>query len=207
MTALPTSSITAIILAGGQSSRMGQDKALLKVGAFPLLQRICLVARECSAQVNVITPWPQRYQSILPNECRIIQEVLLPDQTQPHGPLIGFAQGLAQVNTEWVLLLACDLPYLNSSEIKRWFQYLLAASPEIIALLPRNSKGWEPLSGFYRCCCLPLLNNFIAQGGRSFQHWLAQHPVAELPISNPQLLFNCNTPEDLNKIVGISQEN
>ena len=60
-----------------------------------------------------------------------------------------------------------------------------------------SEKGWEPLSGFYRVDCLPLLNNYINQGGTSFQSFLNQHLIEELFIGDRTLLFNCNTPEDL----------
>ncbi len=194
-------SLSAIILAGGQSSRMGRDKALIALQGVPLLRKVCEVALSCTNEVYVVTPWCERYQDILPNACRIIQEVALPGETTPHGPLIGFAQGLAQVETDWVLLLACDLPQLQVEVLQRWTEQLEKTEEDVIALLPRQSKGWEPLCGFYRCQCLPMLTQFINQGGRSFQHWLAQHSVQELPVNNTQMLLNCNTPADLERIV------
>ncbi len=193
-------SLTAIVLAGGQSSRMGQDKALIALQGVPLLRQVCEIALSCTREVCVITPWPERYQAILPDACRTIREVSLPGETEPHGPLIGFAQGLAQVETDWVLLLACDLPQLQVEVLQHWVTELEKTAEEAIALLPRQTKGWEPLCGFYRRQCLPRLTEFIKEGGRSFQRWLAQHPVQELPVSDSQLLFNCNTPADLERL-------
>jgi len=60
------------------------------------------------------------------------------------------------------------------------------------ALLTHHAKGWDPLCGFYRRSCLSALTDYIK--GRSFQHWLAQHPVQLLPLPDAQMLFNCNTP-------------
>jgi molybdopterin-guanine dinucleotide biosynthesis protein A len=111
--------------------------------------------------------------------------------------LVAFAQGLVQVDTDWVLLLACDLPQLQVKVLQGWVTGLEKTGEEAIALLPRQAKGWEPLCGFYRRQCLPILTKYINEGGRSFQGWLAQHPVQELPVSNSQVLFNCNTPADL----------
>jgi molybdopterin-guanine dinucleotide biosynthesis protein A len=190
----------AIILAGGQSSRMGRDKALIEIQGIPLLQKICLIASQCASQVYVITPSIEKYQAIAPKDCQMIREVTVPGETQPHGPLMGFAQALPYVQTEWVLLLACDLPNLTSSEIQQWSSHLETISQDAIALLPRSAKGWEPLCGFYRRRCLPLLNEYIDRGGRSFQKWLEQYPAQELPVSDPQLLFNCNTPADLEQL-------
>jgi len=194
-------SLSAIVLAGGQSSRMGRDKAMIMLQGIPLLRQVCNVALDCASQVYVVTPWSERYQDILPEGCRVIREVPLPGEASSHGPLVGFAQGLAQVETDWVLLLACDLPQLQVEVLQDWATELEKTAPDAIALLPRQSHRWEPLCGFYRCQCLPLLTQFINEGGRSFQRWLAQHPVKELPVSDTQVLFNCNTPADLERLI------
>jgi molybdopterin-guanine dinucleotide biosynthesis protein A len=200
------SDLTAIILAGGKSSRMGQDKALIPVGGVPLLRKICLIAGECANQVQVITFWPERYASIIPNHCDLIREVLLPNYTQPHGPLVGFGQGLTQVNTTWVLLLACDLPFLTASVIGKWVNCLPMISEDIQAVLPRQNDRWEAVCGLYRSNCLSSLNQFIAQGGRAFQPWLKTIPVQKLIVDDPKVLFNCNNLEDLQQVDCFSQQ-
>lgn len=192
-----TQAFSVIILAGGQSSRMGQDKALITIQEVPLLRQVCEVAMKCTSEVYVVTPWLERYQNILPKNCRIIREVPLQGETKSHGPLVGFAQGLVQIKTDWVLLLACDLPQLQVEVLQSWATQLETVPQEAIALLSRQSKGWEPLCGFYRRQCLPLLTQFINTGGRSFQRWLSQHSVQKLLVSDNQIFFNCNTLADL----------
>ncbi|MFE1745834.1 molybdenum cofactor guanylyltransferase [Coleofasciculus sp. H7-2] len=225
MNASSAVSVTAIVLAGGQSSRMGRDKALISVNGVPLIRQVCEVAQACASKVYVVTPWSERYQDILPSRCSLVREVPfqkhepekmneelihpnLGEREVPasfiphpsHGPLIGFAQGLAPVQTEWVLLLACDLPNLKEEILLNWVQHLPEVPEDCIAFLPRHPKGWEPLCGFYRRRCLPSLTEFINKGGRSFQQWLSQHPVQELPLTERSLLFNCNTPADLEEL-------
>jgi molybdopterin-guanine dinucleotide biosynthesis protein A len=195
-----TLSLSAIVLAGGKSSRMGRDKALIPLQGVPLLRQGCEVALNCAGQVYVVTPWPERYQDILPNACRVIQEVPLPGETQSHGPLVGFAQGLTHVRTDWILLLACDLPQLQVEVLQSWAMKLENVPQEAIALLSRQPKGWEPLCGFYRRQCLPRLTQFINDGGRSFQGWLSQSLVEELQVRDDQIFFNCNTPTDLEQV-------
>lgn len=191
-------SLSAMILAGGQSSRMGRDKALIEWHNRPLIQRVYEVAQCCARPVYVVTPWIERYQPYLPEPCHFIQELPLPGQdSTTHGPLVGFAQGLQQVQTEWVLLLACDLPYLDASVVQTALPQLGQVPAEAIALLPKQTKGWEPLCGFYRQRGIEDLMGFIQAGGRSFQQWLARHPVQEWQLADPRLLFNCNTPADL----------
>lgn len=175
---------------------MGRDKALILFAGVPLLTRICQTAQGVASQVFVISPWRSRYQSLIPQDCQFLQEIQ-PQENQSAGPLIGFSQALPQVRTEWVLLLAQDLPYLTIEILQEWSLNLKSVAPDAIAYLPRSEKNWEPLSGFYRVDCLPLLNNYINQGGTSFQGFLNQHLVEELFIGDRALLFNCNTPEDL----------
>jgi molybdenum cofactor guanylyltransferase len=185
--------LSAIILAGGKSSRMGEDKALIPIQGIPLLTRVCNVAKSCTDTIYIVTPWPERYRHLQLTGCEFIQET----PTDAQGPLVGFAQGLGRVRTEWVLLLACDLPNLRVEVLQDWVKRLDNVEVENIACLVKNPQGWEPLCGLYRSRCLPLLLDFINQGGRSFQDWLKLYPVALLPLSEPDMLFNCNTPEDL----------
>ncbi|HIK05754.1 MAG TPA: molybdenum cofactor guanylyltransferase [Trichormus sp. M33_DOE_039] len=184
--------ITAIVLAGGQSSRMGEDKALIPIQGMPLLQRVCRIAASCANTVYVVTPWPERYQNLDLPSCQFIRE-----SPNSQGPLVGFAQGLTLVDTGWVLLLACDLPKLQLDLLQDWIARLDSVDDDAIAALAHHAKGWEVLCGFYRRRCLPQLLEFIKQGGRSFQHWLQNYPVEILPLPNPEILFNCNTPQDL----------
>ncbi|KZL48529.1 molybdenum cofactor guanylyltransferase [Nodularia spumigena CS-584] len=189
-------SLSSLILAGGKSSRMGEDKALISVGGMPLLQLVCSVASSCTDNVYVVTPWPERYEQLVLPRCQFIRELRL-SPSSSHGPLVGFAQGLAQVQTDWVLLLACDLPRLRVEVLQGWASELNSVPDEAIATLVHNTKGWEPLCGFYRRRCLPQLLDFVNQGGRSFQQWLNQHPIQVLSLPASEMLFNCNTPEDL----------
>ncbi len=208
-------SCSAIVLAGGQSSRMGQDKALIPVNGTPMLTHVCQVALACVETVRIVTPWPDRYRAIAPVACKFIQEVALQLDTDTsqfglaaesisppfdHGPLVGFAQGLRHVKTDWVLLLACDLPRLDAEPIQSWLSLLQDVPQTAIALLSHQKKGWEPLCGFYRTSSLSSLEAYIASGQRSFQRWLNQTTVSPLPDFNESILFNCNTPVDLRKV-------
>jgi molybdopterin-guanine dinucleotide biosynthesis protein A len=130
---------------------MGRDKALVAIEGVPLLRQVCDVALQCTPLVYVITFRPDQYRAIVPPTCHLIQEYALPGENTPHGPLIGFAQALKTIppdaKTEWVLLLACDLPSLSGEWLQQWANALEHVG-DAIALLPRSTKGWEPLCGF-----------------------------------------------------------
>jgi molybdenum cofactor guanylyltransferase len=191
--------LSAIVLAGGLSSRMGQDKALIMVDGMPLITRICGIAQQCADPVFVVTPWVERYRGVVDRGVQFVEEVWLGDE--PNGSLVGFVQGLAVVQTEWVLLLACDLPGLRVEVLREWIDRL--KQTEEVALLPKNPGGWwEPLCGFYRRDCLGDLTAYVEEGRRcsvvlSHQRWLSQRVVGELPLLDYRMLLNCNTPEDL----------
>ena len=176
---------------------MGQDKALIPVNGVPLLRHVCDVAAECTSEIYVVTPWPQRYRALLPQTCRLVQERPLHPDIQPQGPVVGFAQGLVPVKADWTLLLACDLPRLRAEVLQNWAQQLDTVPESAIAFVPHHAKGWDPLCGFYRRSCLPILNAFIGRGGRSFQRWLERNEVQAIPDPDKHMLFNCNTPKDL----------
>lgn len=193
---------------------MGQDKALISINGVPMLTHVGQVALACVDSAYIVTPWPERYRAIAPAGCEFIPEVASQPADEPssldqattispslnHGPLVGFAQGLQHVKTEWVLLLACDLPRLNAELIQSWLPLLQEVPKDAIALLAHQAKGWEPLCGFYRSSCLECLGVYIASGRRSFQGWLNQSTVSPLPDFDESILFNCNTPVDLRKI-------
>jgi molybdenum cofactor guanylyltransferase len=188
---------------------MGMDKATISIEGVPLIRRIYDVVAACTdnnattleQRIYVVTPWAERYQSILPVSCLFSIE-----QQPDRGPLLGFAASLVEITSDWVMLLACDLPNLSTPAIQGWIDELPDVPSQSIAYLPRNlaGKGWEPLCGFYRRSCLASLLEYIEAGGRSFQGWLANCTVTELSIGDRQLLFNCNTPADLATIITAS---
>jgi molybdopterin-guanine dinucleotide biosynthesis protein A len=187
---MTNSRFSTIILAGGLSTRMGQDKALLEIQGMPLLQRITDVVLPLSTAVFVVTAWPEHYQLVVSPSCQFVLDRFT------EGPIVGFAQGLAHVQTDWVFLLSCDLPNLDQGSIAAWIQNLETISESTMAYLPKGDKGWEPLCGFYRSTCRASIRQFIDQGGRSLQRWLISQKVEVLPVTDRGVLFNCNTPAD-----------
>lgn len=186
--------LNILILAGGKSSRMGQDKALVPWDDVPLLQRVYRSATECNAPVWVMTPWPDRYRDILPPNCQWLSE------PQPGGgPLVALSAGLSQLSGEWILLLGCDLPMLRADILRGWIDRLDTLPASVRAMVPQQSEGWEPLCGFYRREVHSELEQFLVAGGRSFQNWLPQISVHPLSVGDAeaQMLKNCNAPDDL----------
>lgn len=191
--------IAVIVLAGGQSSRMGRDKALLEIEGKSLLQRALEVAALVTPQVYVLTAWPDRYRSTLTEQSQFLVEY-----NPGSGPLVALTQGLTEIAADWILLLACDLPLLDAQIIQNWANQLTDFPPSTLAVVPYQNSRWEPLCGFYRQQSLPSLQSFTNKGGRSFQAWLNQISAIPLPVSEPEavMLSNCNTLAEFEQLKG-----
>jgi len=190
--------VTALVLAGGKSSRMGEDKALISIEGIPMLQKVCQTAAACCESVYILTPWPERYHKIVGDKYEFLVEL-----NPGNGPLVAFFQGLWEIKSrqqvEWCWLLACDLPCLDKEKVLFWINQLCQVENRFLAIVPQNQGRWEPLCGFYSVEVLSSLENFIEQGGRSFQKWLSEIDTVALPVEGEEgkMLLNCNTPEDL----------
>ena len=196
--------IIAIALAGGKSSRMGRDKALLEVDGETLLSRTCQIALEVADSVYIVARSQEQYQKAIAQN--LLYSYLVLDQ-QFDGALVGFWQGIQAIlsSVDWILLLACDLPNLQGDILQIWASQLANLPETAIAYLPRyvdehSQKQWEPLCGFYRWQCQDSLSEFINNGGRSFQKWLSNQEVVEIENAPLAMLFNCNTPDDFHSI-------
>jgi molybdenum cofactor guanylyltransferase len=192
----PSAEVTALILAGGQSSRMGTDKALLSWQGIPLVQRVVEVAQTCCRTVCIVTPWPDRYRHLVSHSVHWCLET--PGNT---GPLVALVKGFETVQTPWVLLLACDMPQLNPTVLCDWIEQLRTQDldSKAIAYVPYYESRWEPLCAFYKTAGSSALEAFIQEGGRSFQAWLSHTEAVPIEVDDviALMLYNCNTPLDL----------
>ncbi|MEM8503746.1 MAG: molybdenum cofactor guanylyltransferase [Cyanobacteria bacterium P01_D01_bin.1] len=209
-------SLSVMVLAGGQSRRMGKDKALLPMeNGQPLLLKTVQAAQSLSTNIVVVTPWPERYQPLLPEFVALVKDplpsALSSSATLSAGPLSGFAHGWGAISSDWCLLLACDMPYLDFSHLQQWWLWLNAKldNPStglptpMASLVPgkKSSKsGWEPLCGYYHRSGIPSLTQHLESGQHSFQSWLSKIPVAPYYSIPERVLFNCNTPGDWNVV-------
>jgi molybdenum cofactor guanylyltransferase len=184
--------VSAVILAGGQSQRMGRDKALLPIYDTTLLQHTVDIATACTDQVYIVSSprvgWP-------------IETQWIAEDPPQQGPLLAFQQSLAVVNSEWVLLMACDLPYVQVAVLNRWIAELPLVPPSSIAYLAPHQtargNGWQCLCGFYRSSSRDNLDRFVAAGGKSFQAWLQQELVTPITNFDPHTFTNWNYPADV----------
>lgn len=187
--------LTIVVQAGGQSRRMGQDKALLPFLGQPLIERVIQRISPIADQVLVTTNNPDAYGFLgLP---------LFPDVHPGRGALGGLYTALHVATHPYVAVVACDMPFVNPDLLVAQRERLVSGNYD--AVIPRLEEGAEPFHAVYRrSTCLPLVLAAIQADLWRVDSWYPQANLyfmapAELQNYDPQLLafLNTNTPEDL----------
>lgn len=189
---------TAIVLAGGKSTRLGKDKTLELIGGASLLQRVLSRLATFSTEIILVIAQGQaKPPHALPPETRVIEDVF-PDA----GSLGGIYSGLTASSSSYNLLVACDMPFLNVSLL----QHLLALSPNYEAVIPRVGGYLEPLHAVYSKSCLTPVRHLLEQGNHKIIDFLPQmhvRYVEEEAVNrfDPEHLsfLNINTQENLDR--------
>jgi molybdopterin-guanine dinucleotide biosynthesis protein A len=188
----PASDFTAVLLAGGKSSRMGQDKTGLIIDGVPLWQRQLATLRGIgAAEILISGPTDGCYlESGLP---------IIEDAELGLGPLGGIVTAIASARHALVLVLAVDLPRMTSA----YLQSLLADAP----VVPRRRDRFEPLAAIYSKSFTEVFQRRLAQRRLSLQsavHELFERneiSVRDVSVAEAPLFDNLNTPEDLAYLV------
>lgn len=190
--------VTGVILAGGESSRMGRNKALMKVDGEAIIARSYRMLASLFHEVIVVTNTPDAYD-FLP--CRKVADI-----HTGVGSIAGLEAGLAASGTERIFVSACDMPFLSPDLIR----LLCGESGSCDAVVPINSEGLrEPLHAVYRKTALDVIRSVIENGEKSILHVLDTvdtrliRQEAFSSISGAVNSFsNVNTPEEYEKVTG-----
>ncbi|HEY8807284.1 MAG TPA: molybdenum cofactor guanylyltransferase [Candidatus Limnocylindria bacterium] len=184
-------SVSAAIMAGGKSTRMGQDKAWIELDGEPLVARVAGVLAQVADEVIVVANDP-RYESL---GLRVVR-----DRWPAGGALGGIATGVGAATHDTVLVAACDMPFL-SAEVWR---ILLGHIGEADVVIPKIGGEYETLHALYSKACVPHMARSIAENRlRVISFFEAVRVLAveepELRAVDPTLraFTNVNTPEEL----------
>ena len=188
--------VTGVVLAGGRSTRMGRDKAMLDVRGMPFIQLVYQTLSEIFPEVVVVTNEPERYEFL---DCRMVSD-LYPGK----GTLAGIHAGLAACGTGRAFVVGCDMPFLNTRLIRR----LVESDEDVDALVPRTPDGQQPLHAVYNVSCLPVMERHLWEGDISVLAVLDDLRVRiVLPEeiarfdSNFKSFININTPLEYDQMV------
>lgn len=181
--------ITAIILAGGKSSRMGEDKGLVHFKGKCMIQYVIDVAKSVSDNILIIAN---------NSEYRNFGYTVFSDIIKNCGPLGGVYTGLVHSHTDHNLILGCDLPFITQNVAK----YVIGKSKGYDVTVPVIDGKMEPLCGLYQKRCLEKFKESLARKELKISKTIKTLHINMVDITcrkniGAGVFRNINTPSDL----------
>lgn len=192
--------VTTVILAGGRGVRIGGNKGLQLLQGKPLLtwvlEKVKYASAEVLLNVNDVTGGYEKFG------CRVIVDELEDWQ----GPLAGLQAALRVAQSDWIMTVPCDTPFLPDDLIDRLGNALDKSEAEAVVVVVGGYR--QPTIALYRKQVLAKLGDFLAKRERKVNAWLDTLQVIEVEFDDVDLFNNINTPEELeqaqNKAAGLT---
>ena len=189
--------LTVCIQAGGQSSRMGEDKALKTFLGRPLIQRVVERISGIADEIIVTTNRPADYD--------FLGLRLVSDLKPGRGALGGLYTAIASATHPIVAVVACDMPFAGARLLEAASRIIIEEEADVV--IAKGEEGYEPLHAVYRReTCLPAIEAAIDADQWKVIAWFPQVKVrvltaAEVESLDPDRLafWNVNTPEEFAK--------
>ncbi len=185
-------SASGIILSGGKSIRMGQNKALIEIEGVPIINRIYDLFKELFEEVIIVTNHAASFKNF---GSKILQD-LIPGR----GALGGLYTGIFFSSFQYSFCVACDMPFLNKSLVQYLFENIRGDD----VIVPRTTDGLQPLHAIYSKNCLAPMQRIIEKGGYRIIDFYKMVRVKivdekDFLFLDPckQSFINLNTPEEL----------
>ena len=186
--------LTVSIQAGGQSSRMGEDKALKTFLGRPLIQRVVERLTPIADEILVTTNRPEVYG--------FLNLRLFSDLKPGRGALGGLYTAIASATHPIVAVIACDMPFASAMLFEAMSKLLVEEEADVV--IAKSDEGYEPLHAIYRRdACLPAIESALEADQWKVIAWFPQVKVRvltpeEIKSADPAGLafWNVNTPEE-----------
>ncbi len=196
--------MTAIILAGGKSSRLGRNKALQVLDGKSLIQRVVERLDVLSAEIVIVTA---DGESIPCSSAATVKTV--PDIYAGRGPLVGLYSGLSASTSQQAIVVGCDMPFLSVGLL----EYMAQISSAFDVVVPRVEDKVEPLCAVYSRSCLPSVQELLGRDQLRINRLFGMVKVRyveedEIDRFDPEHLsfFNVNSKADLVRAGEIAAE-
>ncbi|MDX9829024.1 MAG: molybdenum cofactor guanylyltransferase [Anaerolineae bacterium] len=195
--------ISAVVLAGGESRRLGQDKCMLLVEGQSLLDRTLGLLASLAGDLVVVSNDPRRTVD-LPFPVRLV-----PDRQPGVGALMGLYSGLHAARHDRAVAVACDMPFLSLPLLR----HMVSLSVDYDVVLPRLGDLVEPLHAVYGKGCLGPMERQLSRGRRRIVSFFDDVRVcyveqAEVDRYDPRHLsfLNVNTPDDWQRVQALLRQ-
>lgn len=189
---------TAVIVAGGKSSRMGFDKQCIRLEGKLLIEQQLISLREVFDEIIIVTNKPEQYKGM---NC-----ILTEDELVDFGPLGGIHAGLKAAGSPFCYFIACDMPELNKDYIlyMRGLIHSVERKPDAVAT--RYGDWLEPFNAFYSKALLPYIEKAYLTDGRKISRLLEavdtlyiEERIARSFSPDWSMFFNINNLADLRR--------
>jgi len=192
----PQHFVTGIILSGGKSTRMGEDKAFIELEGVPIVRRIYTLFKELFQEVIIVT----NQQELFKNFDSKIYSDLIPNQ----GALGGLYTGLFFSTFQYSFCVACDMPFIKKALV----QYIINHIEGEDVIVPRTEDGLQPLHAIYSKNCLDPIKIIMEQGKYKIIDFYNRVNVKiveekDFTVLDPlrESFINVNTPDELHSII------
>jgi molybdopterin-guanine dinucleotide biosynthesis protein A len=197
--------LSVVIQAGGQSLRMGEDKALKLFLGKPLIQRVIDRLAPLADEVIVTTNRPEDYaflNAAALSPAAVHRLRLVPDLKPGRGALGGLYTAIASAASPFVAVAACDMPFASAKLIESAHRLMIGEGTDVVIAKP--DEGYEPFHAVYRrAACLPAIEAAIEADQWKVIAWF---PKVKVRILTPEevksfdpaglCFWNLNTPEE-----------
>jgi molybdopterin-guanine dinucleotide biosynthesis protein A len=188
----PSPDVSAFILAGGKSSRMGTDKGLIEFRGEKMIRRTMDVFKGLFKEIIIVTNLPLDY---LDQDASVVTDIF-----PGKGPIGGIHTGLFFSSNEHAFFAACDMPFFNTEFIS----YMLSRIGKYDIVVPETEKGFQPLHAIYSRKCLNRIKTLIREDRLKATGFYKGFRTLAIPPNdiarfNPEgrMFYNVNTPEDM----------
>lgn len=180
--------ISAAVMAGGKSKRLGQNKALMQINGITVLESV----------LNTVSPYVQKVKIITnsPGEYSFLDIETAKDVRPGYGPLSGIHSALSLASSEYVLVVSCDIPLVGSTQIE---QLVSSCRGHDITIF--KHKNFEPLCAVYRRSCIDALNELIDHNECRIIDLFPTLDVKVIRVEDAAIFRSINTKEDYEHIV------
>ncbi len=188
--------ISCIVLCGGQSRRMGTNKALIKIDGVAIIERVIQELKKISKNIVVVVDKKEKYAQITKYEGVKIFE----DENRDVGPVEGMRIGLKHIDKHSAFICACDMPFIQGDCVKELYGY---KTNDIYCVVPRVNGKLHPLHGIYDKKAYGVLSDMVKTDKKRIVYLFdrAKTEIVEVCDCNLELsLTNVNNPEDLESI-------
>ncbi len=184
---------TAVVFAGGKSSRMGQDKALLPFANYPTLSEY--------QYHKLSTLFTHVYLSSKEDKFNFKVPIVKDLYTQS-SPLVGIVSVFETLDVDEVFILSVDTPFVTQEIIEKLFSY----PKNYDAIIAKSSKGVQPLCGIYRRTLLAQAKAHLTQDNHRLNHLLKVSHTKFIDFKDEKAFINVNTPQEYEEALRIESK-